>query len=231
MSTHAVSTSDELDRFVRTAKAKGVTDDALVALLRQNGWSERRIYRSLGDYYGDALGMVPPSRSGRTAYARDAFYYLLNFITLGFWTIALGQLFYTLIDRRFPSPVGPYSGGRYAGSLVTEVAWQLATIIVAYPCFVLVGRLIARENVRRPDALESGVRAWITYVALVIAALVVLMDAIWFLNALLRGELTLKFVLDSLVLLVIGGGVFAYYLIGLRPPAAEGAERPEGAKR
>jgi hypothetical protein len=227
MNETSVSGPDDLDRFIRTAKASAVPDGALVALLRQNGWSERRIYRGLGAYYGEALGMAPPSRSGRAEYARDAFYYLLNFITLGFWTIALGQLFYTLIDRRFPNPVRAQYGA-YSGALLSEVAWQLATIIVAYPCFVLVGRLIARENARRPDALESGVRAWITYLALVIAAIVVLMDAIWFLNALLRGELTMKFVLDSLVLLVLGGGVFAYYLNGLRPPAAE---RPEGAKR
>jgi hypothetical protein len=60
----------------------------------------------------------------------------------------------------------------------------------------------------------------------VIAAIIVLLDGIWFLNALLRGELTVRFVLDSLVLLALGGGVFAYYLNGLRQPAAEGAERP-----
>jgi len=221
MSTPAAAKSEDLDQFVRTAKAKGVPDDALVALLRQNGWSERRIYRSLGAYYGEALGMVPPSRSGRTEHARDAFYYLLNFITLGFWTVALGQLFFSLIDRRFPDPVGPYGSGANRGTLVSEIALQLATIIVAYPCFVLVGRLIARELARRPDALESGVRAWITYVALVIAAIVVLLDAIWFLNALLRGELTVKFILDSLVLLVLGGGVFGYYLNSLRPASAD----------
>jgi hypothetical protein len=228
MPTATVSQPHDLDQFVRAAKAKGVADDALVALLRQNGWSERRIYRSLSGYYADALGMVPPSRSGRTANARDAFFYLLNFITLGFWIVALGQLFYVLIERRFPDAVSRNVGGVYSGTLLAEIAWQLATIIVAYPCFVIVGRLIARENVRRPDALESGVRAWITYIALVIAAIIVLMDGIWFLNALLRGELTVKFVLDSLVLLVLGGGVFTYYLNGLRQPVGE---RPDGAER
>ena len=226
MSQPTLSPSEDLDRFVRTAKANGVPDDALVALLRQNGWSERRIYRSLGAYYADMLGMPPPSRSGRGEHARDAFLYLLNFITLGFWTVALGQLFYVLIERRFPDPVSRNVGRMYSGTMLSEIAWQLATIIVAYPCFVVVGRLIARENARRPDALESGVRAWITYLALVIAAIIVLLDGIWFLNALLRGELTLKFVLDSLVLLALGGGVFAYYLNGLRQPAAE---RPGGA--
>ncbi len=224
MSQPAVSLSEDLDRFVRTAKANGVPDDALVALLRQNGWSERRIYRSLGAYYSESLGMPPPSRSGRSEHARDAFLYLLNFITLGFWTVALGQLFYALVDRRFPDPVDLYSGAR-GGPLLSEIAWQLATIIVAYPCFVFLGRLIARELERRPDAAESGVRAWITYVALVIAAIVVLMDGIWFLNALLRGQLTVKFILDSLVLLVLGGGVFGYYLNGLRSAPAERPER------
>jgi hypothetical protein len=227
MTTPAGSASEDLDQFVRTAKANGIPDGALVALLRHNGWSERRIYHSLGAYYGKALGMAPPSRSGRSEHARDAFLYLLNFITLGFWTIALGQLFFALIERRFPNPADLYSGAR-GGPLLAEIAWQLATIIVAYPCFVFVGRLIGRELARRPDALESGVRAWITYVALVIAAIVVLMDAIWFLNALLRGELTVKFILDSLVLLALGGGVFWYYLNGLRPAAEE---RPAVAER
>lgn len=217
MTTPAASTPEDLDRFVRAAKAGGVPDDALVALLRQNGWSERRVYRALTAYYDATLGTQLPVRSGRGEHARDAFYYMLNFITLGFWTVALGQLLYTLIDRRFPDPaVRRYYASE---SLLAEIAWQLATIIVAYPCFVVIGRLISRELERRPDAAESGVRSWLTYVALVIAALVVLMDAIWFLNAFLRGQITTKFILDSLVLLVLGGGVFAYYLRGLQTPA------------
>jgi hypothetical protein len=62
---------------------------------------------------------------------------------------------------------------------------------------------------RRPEAAESGVRAWITYVALVIAAIVVLLDGIWFLEALLRGEITVRFLLDSLVLLALAAAFSA----------------------
>jgi hypothetical protein len=215
MTVPTISPSDEVDRFVRTAKASDVPDATLVALLRLNGWSERRIFRSLGAYYGEKLGMAPPRRSGRGEHARDVFYYALSFITLGFWTIALGQLLYTLIDRRFPDAVFGSSG-----SLLSEIAWQLAAIIVAYPSFVFLGRLIARDPQRRPEGADPGLRA-LTYIALIVAAVVVLGDAIWFLAEFLRGELTTKFVLHSLVLFGIGGGVFAYYLNGLQAPAAE----------
>ncbi len=216
MTTQSASATEELDRFVLAAKAANVPDGTLVALLHMNGWSERRIFRSLGAYYRTNLGMLPPSRSGRGEAARDAFYYVLNFITLGFWTVALGQLLYTLIDRRFPDA----AFGTHPGSLLTEIAWQLATIIVAYPAFVFIGRLIARDPQRRPDAVDPALRG-ITYIALIVAAVVVLGDAIWFLAEFLRGELRTKFVLDSLVLFGLGGGVFAYYLHGLQAPASE----------
>jgi hypothetical protein len=214
MNEHPTS-ADPLGGFIQTAKERGVPDDALVPLLKQNGWSERRVYRSLSSYYAALLGIAPPSRGGRAIDARDAFLYLLNFITLGFWVIALGELFTTLIDRRFPDP----AEGNYGSDLLNQVAWQLATIIVAFPCFLLIGRLIAGEIARRPEAADSGIRAWLTYLALVIAAVCVLTDAIWVLDAFLTGALTIRFVLDSLVVIGLGGGVFAYYLATLRQPA------------
>ncbi|MBV8579913.1 MAG: hypothetical protein JO225_11915 [Candidatus Eremiobacteraeota bacterium] len=202
----------ELRGFVRTAKDAAVPDAALVALLKQNGWSERVVYRALSAYYGERLGVVPPARGGGGVSARDAFYYLLNFITLGFWTTALGSIFYVLIARMFPDPVNYYEHG----ALINEVSWQLATVLVAFPVFALLHRVIRRELAARPEAADSGVRAWLTYVALVIAACVALGDGIAFLSDFLRGALTMRYVLDTLVVLVLSGGVFAYYLTDLR---------------
>ena len=208
--------ADGIDVFIRTAKANGVADSTIIVLLRHHGWSEQQIYRSLSAYYGDTIGMAPPSRSRRDDNARDAFIYVLNFVTLGFWTIALGNLCYVLIARAFPDPT--IAAGRYGyfgAPLIDQIAWQLAATLVALPAFLVLNRLIEKEMKRRPDLAESPVRSWLTYVALVIGALVVLVDGIWFLEALLRGELSIRFLLDSLVLLVLGGGVIAYYLSDL----------------
>jgi hypothetical protein len=216
INTQTSASTTELARFVDEAKRNGLPDDALVPLLRQNGWSERRVYETLSAYYGTLLGIRLPSRSGPAENAQDAFLYLLNFITLAFWTTALGQIFYTLIERSFPDATAYMSG-----ALIDRIAWQLATVIVAFPIFALINRLIERSLRRRPDLLDSPVRSWLTYIALVGAALVVLADGIWFVEAWLRGNLTIHFLLDSVVLLVIGGGVFCYYLVGLRRSAAD----------
>lgn len=208
----------ELVGFIRAAKNQGVSDEFIVSLLSQRGWSERRIYAAFSSFYAETLGMPVPARAGQVENARDAFYYLLNFITLGFWTVALGRIFYILIARAFPDPTQtPY----YAESLRNQISWQVATVVITFPVFVFVHNMIGRELAKRPDLYDSGVRRWLTYLALVLAALVVLTDGVWFISALLRGELTIRFVLDSLVLLVLGGGVFLYYLKTMDAPAAQ----------
>jgi hypothetical protein len=65
MTTSSASAPDDLAGFIRTAKDRGLPDDALVPLLQQNGWPPRRIYRSLSAYYAQALGIAPPRHGGR----------------------------------------------------------------------------------------------------------------------------------------------------------------------
>jgi hypothetical protein len=208
----------ELDAFIGVAKEHRLDDETLVGLLRKNGWSERRVYGALSAYYADILHTPIPKRGGSGENARDAFFYLLNFITLASWTTALGRIGYTLIARAFPDPAVSVA---YAQPLRTEIAWQLAAVIVTFPIFAYVHRTIARQLRLRPDLYESGVRKWLTYVALVVAALVVICDGVWFLSAFLLGQLTVSFFLDSLVLLVLGGGVFGYYLTTIDGPRGE----------
>ena len=210
--------SDDVATFVRTAKTAGLADGTLVAILKQSGWPERRVYRALSAYYADSIGVTVPRPASAGDDARDAFLYLLNFITLGFWTTALGRVFYVLIEHAFPDHAT--AGTYYHPSLADELAWPLAALLITFPAFAIIARQITAGLRTRPDAVVSGVRAWLTYVALVLAAIVVLLDGIWFLESLLRGALTVRFVLDSLVLLVLGGGVFVTYLRGLRARTA-----------
>jgi hypothetical protein len=202
--------------FLQSAKQRAISDETVVSLLRHRGFSERSIYRALSAYYEDVLGESLPSRGLDVENARDAFYYLLNFITLAFWTVALGQIFYMLIERRFPDALD----ANVLSSVRDEIAGQLAAVIVTFPVFLIVHSLIQAQLRRRPDLYYSPVRRWLTYVALVLAAIVLVADAVWFLTSFLQGQLTVRFALDSLVLLVLGGGVFLYYLVTMEPPAA-----------
>jgi hypothetical protein len=210
--------SAQLEAFIRAAKERAVDDAFLVALLRQNGWSERRIYDAFSAYYGEALGLPVPSRGGIIEYARDAFSYLLAFIALGAWTFAAGHLFYVLIDRWLPSGLDYVN---LAQSMRSEVAAELATILVAFPVFVLISRSLARQVAAHPETADSGVRMWLTYAALAVTAVTMIGDGVAFLTAFLQGDLTGRFVLKALVTIVLAGGIFTYYLGAVRKRTAD----------
>jgi hypothetical protein len=130
---------------------------------------------------------------------------------------------FTLIEKWLKDPLAPadYS---YAGA---EMAGSLACVIVAFPVYLVVMHYILRELERHPAKLESPVRKWLTYLALLITAGVVVGDLITFLTYMLRGAITARFVAQASVVLVLAGGVFWYYSGSLQrgaPGAMSGDE-------
>ena len=205
--------NNTLQEFLEAAKRQGASDDSLVALLRGRGWPEDDVHRALADHFENRSGVRVPEYK-RSGSAKDAFLYLLSFSMLATWTIGLGSVMFTLIDRWIRDPLSPannyYTGGYY------QIADSLACIIVAFPLYLLTMRYILREVRLHPEKLESPVRKWLSYIALLIAAGVVVGDLITFLTYFLRGELTGRFVAKTSVVLLIAGGVFWYYLGSLQ---------------
>jgi hypothetical protein len=202
---------ENLVAFIRSAKGAGAADAFVVDLLKENGWSDRRIYAAFSDYYAQTTGAPIPSRGRSSENARDAFLYLVSFVSLAFWSIALIWLANIVIMRDIPNPADVH-----VNSLRHDLAGQLASIIIGFPIFMMVSALIVRQTRSRPETLESSVRKWLTYVALVIAAIALITDAVLFLASFLTGELTLRFALQYLVLIVVAGGIFWYYLGSVR---------------
>ena len=199
--------------FIDAVKGQGASDEFVVALLRQNGWSERRIYQAFSVWYETRTGKPVPGGGGRIEAAKDAFLYLLAFITLGIWAIQLGTLLFAAIDRTFPNPTLDYTNEAFVSRSMAD---ELASVIVGFPLFLLVTGWIVRGVQRQPERLESPVRKWLTYIALVVTASTMIGDIVTFLAYFLRGDLDVRFVLKITTVLVIAGGVFAYYLDSLR---------------
>jgi len=210
------SVPTDLASVVRRGKRTGIGDEFLVTLLRHNGYSASAVYRAFTSHYAADLAL--PRAIERSDNARDAFIYLLDFLMLSAWAIALGNLLYKVIDRYLPDPEHTWVGGDF------DLSFNIATILIAFPIYLWIEARIERGLQRGALLAESGPRRWLTYITLVIAASCVLGDAIWFLTDFLRGELHLPFVLDTVSLIGIAGGIFLYYLAGLRR-ADRGAEQ------
>lgn len=211
----------EIDEFFERAKATGATEQSLIGILVARGWPEKEVYKTLAAHYERLTGIEIPRRGGGGTAAKDAFFYLLIFSTLGTWAFSLGWLAFTLIDVWLADAL--FSPAYAQAYTMSEIASALASIFVSFPIFLLVSRTVLREGRKHPETLESPVRKWLTYIVLVIAALVFMGDLIAALTYLLRGEITSRFLTKAFVVLVISGGVFFYYFGGLR--------RSETAKR
>jgi membrane protein YqaA with SNARE-associated domain len=210
----------DLFEFVNAAKAKGASDEFLSTLLARRGFPADDVYAALGRYWEGATGVAVPARDGSGESSRDAFLYLLSFGTLGTWATALGSMIFHFINRWFPDPLARNS----LYEMRESVSWPMASIFVAFPIYMLVMRFVLRDA-KEPERLQSGVRKWLTYIALFITATTMICDLIVFLNGFLTGELTSRFVLKAATVMSICGAIFAWYLGFLRWSAVSPVSR------
>ncbi|MDJ0719643.1 MAG: DUF5671 domain-containing protein [Prochloraceae cyanobacterium] len=203
----------ELVQFIQAARSKGASDEFISKLLRSFGWSQREIERAYFVVYEQLTGQtIPDPKRAAGESARDAFVYLLTFATLALWTQALGEMAFIFIDHFIPDALNRY----YYGNPSKQVSFCLSRLIVAYPVFLLLMRQLNKELARYREKHSSGIRKWLTYLTLWIVSLIIICTVIVFLSSFLRGELTQRFVLKVLVILVINGGVLWYYLTWLQ---------------
>ena len=198
--------------YIAAARAQGADDRFLADLLERSGWPRKEIYAAFSAFYSGLTGIETPRRVSAFAdSARDAFLYLLSFATLSVWTIGLGSLFFTLIEIHYPDPVfqNIYINNR------DSLSGSMASLIVGYPIYLGTMRILLRDLARKPEKADSGVRKWLTYIAILISACTVIGDLVTFVEYFLRGQLTTPFLLKVLTVLVIAGGVFWYYLAPL----------------
>ena len=202
----------DLQPFIDAAKDRGASDDFLASALTSRGWPARDVYSALVDWWERSLGLTLPARRSAAENARDAFLYLLGFSMLATWASALGSLWFRLIEYWMPDAVVT----QYPYAFRETVTWQMAAILVALPIYLVVMRLILRETSANPERIESGVRKWLTYIALLLAATGVVSDLVCFVDYFLKGDITLRFVLKCATVLAICGSILVYYLGFLR---------------
>ena len=203
--------SAKLTAFLEAAKANGASDEFLVRLLAGRGFPEKKILEALAAHYERVTGAAIPQRAGAPGErARDAFLYLLSFSTLSTWTTGVGSLIFTLLDYYLPEP------GQPAPSISEGFSGSLSSVLVAFPVYLLATRFTLRELGANPEKYESGVRKWLTYLALLAAAGIVTGDLIVALSYFLRGDFATRFLLKAITVLALAGGVFWYYMTTLR---------------
>ena len=201
-----------LKDFVREALARGVGREEIARGLGQAGWPEKEIQEGL-DSFVDAGLPLPVPRCQASGSPREAFLHLLMFFALGVWVTALGSLFFDFINILLPSP------GETASGATDSLRFGVASLVVAFPLFVLVARRVHADLAANPARTLDPVRRWLSYLALLVASLILVGDGVALMVQFLGGDLTARFVLKAAVVAALAGGVVWWLLGGLREGA------------
>lgn len=133
--------------------------------------------------------------------------------------VALYTIVFTLVDLLFIiiNKAYPQINGYYSYFSSQSISWPVAVLIIFFPIFILLMWLLEKDYKTNPEKQNSGVHRWLTYITLFFAGLTIAIDLITVLYYFIDGqELTTGFLLKVLVLLVVVGSIFMYYISDLR---------------
>jgi len=211
----------DLEMFVRAALDKKISKPDIRAELLKGGWDREEVDAVLNLFMESDFPIAVPRRKPSLS-AREAFLYLVLFLTLYVSAISIGTLLFQFVNRWIPDPL---QAANFSITGITSIIRNAtASLTIAFPVFLLVSWILSRAMRRDPAKRSSGVRRWLTYITLFIAAGVMIGDLITLLNNVLSGDLTTQFILKVLIVLVIAGIIFGFYLWNLRQ---EEKEKPE----
>lgn len=159
---------------------------------------------------------VAASEPKQNSAAKNFFLYFLAFALLYTVAFNFGALLFQIINKSFPL-VGEYGSGFSASSL----RFSLAALIIGTPIFLWLSKTVHTHAATDPVARNSGIRRWLTYITMILTALIVIGDLIALVNNLLSGETTLRFILKAVVVLLIAVAIFYYYLTDIKEMKAD----------
>ncbi len=203
----------DLQPFLKQALEQGESKDSVIKALKKAGWPEEEIQAALHKFVlVDGFSLPIPRREPYLS-AREAFLYLVLFLTLYITSVSFGSLLFSLVERSIPDAL---QGVYERTSALSTIRMSTAALIITFPIFVVLSRILEKGLERDPEKRKSKVRKWLTYLTLFIAAVSIIVDLIVLVGSLLSGELTTRFLFKVAVVLVIAGTAFGYYLWDLR---------------
>lgn len=197
-----------LVEFVKSALAQGQPRARIAEVLKKAGWPADQIDDALGAF-ADVDFPTPVPKPKAYGSAREAFLLIVYFSLLGMVATQVGGLAFAWIDRFFADDL---TRDNYAWQWASSgMRWSIASLLVGYPIFLLLGWRLAARKRRDPDRRRSRVRAWLTYVTLIFAAGALIGDLVAVVYQFLEGGLSTRFAAKAGVVGVISAAILWNY--------------------
>ena len=143
---------------------------------------------------------------------KDFFMWAGAMLALWGGVVAYLALVFDYINYTFPDVLNYYYSDPYS-----SISYEMASLIVLAPVLLILMRLIRRDIVEDPSRNDIWVRRWALMLTLFAAGATIVVDLIILLTTFLSGEeLSIRFLLKVVVVLLVAAAGFMHFLADLR---------------
>lgn len=142
---------------------------------------------------------------------KDFFLWAGAMIALYLSVVAFITLLFEYINYVFPD-----ANAYYADPFSSAMRFSMAALIVLVPTTLVLLRLIRGTIVTEAGKAGIWVRRWALQLTIFVMTVTILIDLITLVNYFLNGEVTTRFILKVLVVLLVAGFVFMHFLADLK---------------
>lgn len=210
--------SEQLAGFVEKSLEAGKSRDEIRDALKAAGWMETEIDAALSAW--SEVEFSPPlPRPKSNVSAREAFYFILMYVLLS-------AMVWFLIDLAFELANGlvKFQNGtifRIWGYSLSSIRYSMSALVIVFPVFLTMNAVSQRRIAVDPAKQRSQVQKWLGYLALAVAALSLVGDAVWIVFGYVSGSFTLLFWYRALIVAAVAATIFLFFLHENREPSTK----------
>ncbi len=140
---------------------------------------------------------------------KDFFLWAGAMVALYWSVVAFLGLIFDYINYAFPNPLSYYPANPYESG----ISFEMASIIVLFPLFVVLMRVIHKDIKKDSSRSQIWVRRWAIFLTLFVAGFTMAGDLIWLLSSFLNGtDLTAAFLLKAAVVFLVAAAGFMHFM-------------------
>ncbi|PIR98733.1 hypothetical protein COT87_03215 [Candidatus Collierbacteria bacterium CG10_big_fil_rev_8_21_14_0_10_44_9] len=202
----------DLTKYISQLRSTNVPEETIREQLIKNGWPEDEVITALDPLTSPGSTILPPPPVPRFS-MWISFQYVLLFITLWIWSIALGGIWNYAITKYIPDAIT--KGSSYNFSAMRGVIFlpaYLAAIIVAYPFFVALFISLNKHVEVNPGVRNIKTRKFLMYFTMVVNFLYMISQLITTVIGFLSANISTSTIPHLIVNLLIPGSICLYLL-------------------
>ncbi len=134
-------------------------------------------------------------------------------ITLATSVTSFIQLAFQTLNKKFPDVLNSTYQFGYQGYGFEEIRMALATLIIFFPVFLIVSYFWEKYAKGEMGSADIILRKWVIYIILFFSAVILMIDLVTLIRYFISGEITSRFILKVVVVLITALIVGEYYVL------------------